>query len=202
MRIVSGWDEACERAGLPPADDPRFAERRAPLWRAHQRGELPTERYCEQVAPLSSGRYTPSEVVRVLDAWMIEQYPGVGEVVARVEAAGAIPAVLSNTNPRHWDQLTSAEGLQRHFPVLGRIGQRHASHLLGAVKPEPAIYAAFEQATGYTPAALLFFDDLPANVEGARGAGWSAERIDPAGDTAAQMLGALDRYGIASAARG
>ena len=110
--------------------------------------------------------------------------------------------MLSNTNPWHWDrQLTSAEGLERRFPALGRIEQRHASHLLGEVKPDPAVYAAFEQATGYAPAALLFFDDQPKNVDGARAAGWSAELIDPAGDTAAQMLDALDRYGIASAIR-
>ena len=48
--------------------------------------------------------------------------------------------------------------------------------------------------------AILFFDDDPANVEAARARGWRAERIDAAGDTAAQLLDALRRHAVIGSA--
>ena len=42
------------------------------------------------------------------------------------------------------------------------------------IKPDVAIFEAHAQAFGLTPAATLFIDDAPANVAGARAAGWQA----------------------------
>ncbi len=44
---------------------------------------------------------------------------------------------------------------------------------------------------------MLFFDDAEENVRAARAVGWRAERIDPAGDTARQMTGALAEHDVA-----
>jgi putative hydrolase of the HAD superfamily len=46
---------------------------------------------------------------------------------------------------------------------------------LGARKPQPAYYAAVTSRLAHPPGELLFFDDVPAFVEGARAAGWTAE---------------------------
>ena len=83
--------------------------------------------------------------------------------------------------------LESLIGLDR----LLRARHRFASHLLGLVKPDPAIYRAVERETGHPGSRILFFDDLEANVRGAREVGWTGVRVDPRGDTAAQMLAAL-----------
>jgi FMN phosphatase YigB (HAD superfamily) len=53
-----------------------------------------------------------------------------------------------------------------------------------------------ERATGHGPEEILFFDDLPENIDGARAAGWRAVLIDPDGDPAAQVMTALDKAGL------
>jgi putative hydrolase of the HAD superfamily len=45
----------------------------------------------------------------------------------------------------------------------------------GVAKPDPAIYLLTCRRLGLAPAECLFFDDTPANVEGARRAGLHAE---------------------------
>jgi putative hydrolase of the HAD superfamily len=76
-----------------------------------------------------------------------------------------------------------------------RIGSRHASHLLGLAKPDPAIYRAFEREVGAGAGSLVLFDDLPENVAAARACGWTAFEVDHAGDTAAQVTAALRGMG-------
>ena len=72
----------------------------------------------------------------------------------------------------------------------------HASHLLGVAKPDPRIFTAFGNATGFPPSSILFFDDRKENVLGAGRAGWHARQIDHAGDTASQLLRHLGSFGI------
>ncbi len=57
---------------------------------------------------------------------------------------------------------------------LARI-EAHLSHELGAEKPDLESYLMVAERAGLPPESLLFFDDLPANVERARRAGWQAE---------------------------
>ena len=77
----------------------------------------------------------------------------------------------------------------------------HASHLLGLLKPDEAIYRAFERASGFDgtdgrPEEILFFDDLEENVEAARACGWSSVRVDHTGDPAEQMRRELRERGL------
>lgn len=65
------------------------------------------------------------------------------------------------------------------------------------VKPDPRIYAHHAEAFGLDPAATLFFDDVQANVDAARVAGWGAEVFT----TPERMRDDLGRYGIAIPSR-
>lgn len=68
------------------------------------------------------------------------------------------------------------------FPFLQLFDQRFVSARLGLLKPDAAIYAAVEQATGLAPAQMLFVDDSPANVAAAAARGWQVHHFtDPAG---------------------
>ena len=81
---------------------------------------------------------------------------------------------------------------QRRFPFLAETRGATVSGDVKVIKPDPAIYAHHTKTFGLTPAATLFFDDSPANVEGARGTGWKAELF-----TSAEKLRAdLVRHGI------
>ena len=99
--------------------------------------------------------------------------------------------VDAEINP-HADEWEAAGIFPAHevFRKMGALG------LLGIAKPDPRIFAAFADATGFPPSSILFFDDRAENVLGAGNAGWHARRIDHAGDTASQLLRHLGSFGI------
>jgi HAD superfamily hydrolase (TIGR01509 family) len=77
--------------------------------------------------------------------------------------------IFSNTNQVHWEFLDAASH--------GRLQalEVYLSHDLGHQKPEREAYDAVAARAGLAPQTLLFFDDLAANAEAARRAGWRAE---------------------------
>jgi 2-haloacid dehalogenase len=68
---------------------------------------------------------------------------------------------------------TFAEARER-FPFLQRPRGVTVSGEIGLVKPERAIYDLHAEKFALDPAATIFIDDNPANVAGAREAGWHA----------------------------
>ena len=196
VQIVRSWSEACTRAGIPPhpiASDAAFLARRGALVDAMSVGRLEPDAYYSATAEASGGVYAADDVRRIHAAWHWAEYPKVDTVVEAIEAAGIATGALSNTSAPHWAEL---RGTRSHFPTVARLQHAVASHLAGVLKPNPAIYRAFEAASGQPASRLLFFDDLPENVESARALGWRAEQIDPMGDTAAQLMAALRRHGV------
>lgn len=199
LRICRSWPEACARAGLPfhpVMDDPQRREARRELSEAYQLGRLGCDAFFEALAGTTAGCYSPAEVRRVHDAWLIEEYPGIGGVLSGLRRAGVVTGLLSNTNARHWIRQQPGDHGQRDFGAVLHLTHRHASHLMGLAKPSPDIYRRFEAEVGARPGSVLFFDDLQENIDAARSAGWKAERIDPDGDTAAQIEGVLRRFGL------
>jgi len=153
-------------------------------------GLLTPDEWCAAVSAICDQRMSPADVRAVLEAWMYDDYPGVAEVIDAIHAAGHVTATLSNANHVHWGQVLAASD------ALRRVQHLHASHLLGAVKPDPAIFEAFERATRFPRQSILFFDDIEENVAGARAHGWRAELIDHTGDPAAQLRAHLRRHGV------
>jgi len=77
--------------------------------------------------------------------------------------------IFSNTNAEHWDHaMTLSEGRLGAF-------EPYLSHEIGDLKPAVSSFLAVAEKAGIDPARSLFFDDLPANVAGARQAGFQAE---------------------------
>jgi putative hydrolase of the HAD superfamily len=188
VRICKTYREGCERAGVPFRGDevsPEDVARRRAAILEHDLGRIPYDEYCRRVAA-AGGIYTPDEVARVHGAWVLGEYEGVGAVLDALARARVDTAVLSNTNDFHWAWMFGTA--RERFPTLSRVRHPHASHLLGVAKPSEEAYRRIESAAGRRPDEILFFDDLLPNVEGALSRGWDAERIDPHGDPAAQML--------------
>ena len=85
------------------------------------------------------------------------------------------------------------EEARRMHPFLDRFRGVTVSGRIGMMKPDAAIFRHHQDAFGLDPAAILFFDDNPDNVAGARAVGWNAEQFTDA----AKMRADLARYGIA-----
>lgn len=187
LRICHSWEEACAAAGLPlpsgPVDDAIRRRRRA-LSEDYQLGRLSCADYFEAVSRLSPG-YTASDIERLHDAYLIAEYEGALDLSRELASHPRLTgALLSNTNYRHW--LRRSE-----FAAAGTLEHQVASHLHGLAKPDPRFYATLEAAVGASGQAIAFFDDLHENIRGARAMDWQAVRIDPTGDTIAQVRDAL-----------
>jgi len=196
VRIARSWAEAHRLAGLVrdvPAE-PSFLKTLAEFGERMD-GSLSGPQFFEWVAAASGGVYEPDDVQRISDVFLRGEYPHVADVFDRLEAEGVETAVLSNTNDAHWARLASDDE-QAEFPSVRRATYLFPSHLLGLMKPDPRIYRAVEEATGHASTEILFFDDLEANVAGARAAGWTADLVDHTGDPAAQLLAALRRHAV------
>ena len=190
-RICRSWREACEVAGVehqPGADAALSGEGMQSSMRAFQSGRIDANaffRAVHSVAPI----YTLEQIERVHHAIVLGDYPGIGAAIDIMHAAGLRTACLSNTNHAHWDAHL------RHSPAIRRIQLPHASHRMGLVKPDAAIFRAFEASAGVRPQELVYFDDLPDFVAAARACGWNALQVDPARDTGDQVLAGLRAHG-------
>jgi 2-haloacid dehalogenase len=101
-------------------------------------------------------------------------------------AAGRDVTMLTN-----FASDTFREASER-FPFLKKPRGVTVSGDVRLIKPDPAIYRHHAASFGLNPAASLFIDDSPMNVEGAKEAGWQAVHfID-----AKTLAGDLGRLGI------
>jgi glucose-1-phosphatase len=204
VRICTAWSDLCranqlEVRGESASDLAEIARRR--LSDAHMVGELSTEQFIEAMGAALGGLYSVEEIVALHDAVIVEEYPGIGALIDDLHRAGVATACLSNTSGPHWARLVHHDGTralpgEARYPGVCKLGSHHASHLMRLIKPEPAIYRAFEKATGRSGAQILFFDGLEANVNAARHVGWHAEVIDPTASTEEQLRRHLARHGV------
>ncbi|MCC6321947.1 MAG: hypothetical protein IT438_10995 [Phycisphaerales bacterium] len=202
VRICRGWAEACAAAGLPVRGESasHSASGGRHVWaQRHGVGAISSDEFFVRASESMNGLYSPDEVRRVHDAWLIGEYAGVHELVGGLRRAGVRTGVLSNTNHAHWVRLTPPRmGGTGEFAAAGLVDHPHASHIMGLLKPGVEIYREFARLVGYADRAneILFFDDLEENTEAARACGWRAEKIDHAGDTALQMRRLLGAHGV------
>jgi epoxide hydrolase-like predicted phosphatase len=63
---------------------------------------------------------------------------------------------------------------QRRYGFEQLVDEIVYSHEVGLAKPDPRIYRLTEERLGVAPAEIVFLDDTPECVEGARKAGWHA----------------------------
>lgn len=197
VRIHRTWEAAVTFAGFTrgtPAQwtDPRVVEAWQLVHVAHHRGEVTDAAYFDRVAQLSGGFYEAEDVARIHRGWLIEEYPGMADLVWQLGKAGLVTACLSNTNEHHWQSLLT----EPCFPSVQALQVKLASHRLKMMKPEAGIYVAAESALGCASDEIAFFDDLSENVEAARQRGWNTRLIDPMQSPAEQVVTALRAWGV------
>src|SRR5688572_4091602 len=135
VRICRSWSEACESAGVLMQTEAWLASEeavaaRSVVMQAYQNGALSTDEYYQRMQGALGDRYTLDEIARIHDAWLLDEYVGVVELVTQLgELPTVTTACLSNTNQRHWDALAPNQGLTR-FPAVMALRQRFASHLM------------------------------------------------------------------------
>jgi putative hydrolase of the HAD superfamily len=113
----------------------------------------------------------PAEAfLRSFARWPTGLFPGVPETL-RALRGRVRTAVLSNTNAIHWEQENRAWDLE------GLVDVPFLSYRTGRLKPDADAYEHVCETMGVAPAAVLFLDDNPPNVEAARAVGMAAEHV-------------------------
>lgn len=110
-----------------------------------------------------------------------------GGRVAPAEATELVLSVFETPNHALWDlvahlRLRAQVGgfsdnprfVDRLFPAGAFLAPMFFSSDLHLFKPSPEAFAAVEAALGLPPQAILFIDDMLANVDGALARGWDA----------------------------
>lgn len=85
-------------------------------------------------------------------------------IVARIAETHRI-ALVSNTSEPHW------KSAEKFLPFSSVLNPVIVSYEVDSMKPEPLFYEALLDQSGIHPERILFIDDLPQNIEGARDAG-------------------------------
>ncbi|MEM6553886.1 MAG: HAD-IA family hydrolase [Planctomycetota bacterium] len=178
LRIADSFDHACERAGVPHipgmqgdlsiharrASDPDAAK----LFDDYETGRVSTPDYLNHASHITG---TPHDtLLAVLDAVLIEPFPGVPDLLDQLAARPVKTACLSNTNARH-EALFTDPNHSAYTPVH-RLDFPLYSHTIHHAKPHPDAYATVENTTQTDPHHILFFDDLDANTAAANERGW------------------------------
>jgi HAD superfamily hydrolase (TIGR01509 family) len=197
IRICDGWSHACEVAAvavpggvneLDEATTRRIDDVAARL----DTGRIDLDTFARELAPLRGLR--PEDVVRIQNIYLRGPYPGAVELIDELKGAGVQTACLSNTSDSHWRMMTNPA--DPNYLPLERLTYRFASQLIGLRKPDEAIYEHVEQTTGVAPGAIVFFDDLEANVAAATRRGWRAHQVRIDADPIAQVRTHLRDAGV------
>jgi putative hydrolase of the HAD superfamily len=123
----------------------------------------------------------PEEFLAMFASWPVGPLVGAEDLVRRTAAEVPV-GCLSNTNVLHWD------GNAEHWPLMEVFAHRFLSHRMGEVKPDAVAFARVAEELALPTDRILLLDDNQVNVDGARAAGFQAERVLGVGE-AHRVLG-------------
>lgn len=131
---------------------------KSPSVRQFERGQLRAFEFANLFVEEWKLSVSTDTFLEEFSAWPHALYPGAKELIQELRRYFQV-GCLSNSNPLHWATLKDeVEGL---FDIV------LCSHLLGSVKPDPAIFVRALQECNVQPRDIYFFDDCIANVHAA-----------------------------------
>lgn len=113
----------------------------------------------------------PEAFLALFLSWARPPFPGIYQLLDALKRRYRT-ACLSNTNPLHWQRVGGEFGFDGYFD------RQYLSFRMGLVKPEAAVFEAVVADLKVAPGEILFFDDTPENVAGARAVGLAAHRVE------------------------
>ncbi|HKD83416.1 MAG TPA: HAD family phosphatase [Terriglobales bacterium] len=177
-------------AALVGVSEPPFFQLYSATRDEYDCGRCGPRQHWQRFANAAGISLTDGQLDRIHDfenrMWLREN-PETLQLDRDIKAAGIRTAILSNI-PH--DLL---HGVRTTFDWLDQFEVQIWSCEHGIIKPAPAIYRLCLDALGCEPHRALFFDDRPANVEGARAVGMHAHLFE-----SAEQAEAIVRDGLAA----
>lgn len=190
-RVLLHWDPDILYRKLIPDEDRRrwfFDNVCTSAWNLEQ--DRGGRSWADAEAELIADFPDEAPLIRAYRARWNEMVPHAYDDVAAI-LTGLIEAGYDVTMLTNFNDETFAEARAR-FPVLDRPRGVTVSADVRLLKPDRAIYDHHAATFDLDPAATFFTDDSPANVAGARAAGWQAALFE----NADRLRADLDAFGI------
>jgi putative hydrolase of the HAD superfamily len=176
-RVFQAWAAAAQ---VPHS---RIAERFSldAGYEAHERGEIDAQEYCTHLRSALGVTLADETLLSGWNQIFVGPIPGVAALLESLAESFPLYA-FSNTNVAHrvfWQA--------RYAKLLHPFSQIFCSCDLGTRKPSADAYLEVSRRIGIAPERIVFFDDHPQNVRGARDAGLLAHEVHSADDIRAAL---------------
>ncbi len=189
--VVIGFDfgRAFQLWALRAGCDPSALEERFSLddaYERHERGEIPASADFAALRQSLKIELSDQEFIHGWNDVYLGLVPGIGDLLSIARQHLPLFA-FTNSNPTHkatWEHLY-ANALEPFDTIF-------VSSDLGYRKPDPEAFNLVTRTMGFDPRTVLFFDDSPDNVEGARSVGMQAVVVQSIAD----VRRALSQLGI------
>ena len=156
------------------------------VYHHHERGTIEDATYFANLRQMLGIAISDDQFLEGWNAIFAGEIDGIAPLLAR--AARHLPLyAFSNTNRAHVAHFSTA-----YAEVLSHFREIFLSSSIGLRKPDAEAYDHVVRAIGVPAERIVFFDDLAANIEGARARGLQAVQVRSPADVAA----ALDALGI------
>jgi glucose-1-phosphatase len=181
-KAIACW---ATHAGCAPSDiAARFV--RGETYRRHEVGSISDAEYFDSLRTSLGIQISDAQFLEGWNAIFAGEMPGIADLLAR--ASNHLPLyAFSNTNRPHVEHFSVV-----HADLLGHFRDIYLSSTIGLRKPDQAAYDHVVGAIGVPASRIVFFDDLAANIEGARACGLMAVHVTSSADVA----GALTALGL------
>ncbi|TWU35770.1 Alpha-D-glucose-1-phosphate phosphatase YihX [Novipirellula aureliae] len=155
----------------------------------YEKGRLTCDQFAEAVRGqigMSPAKMSNRDLLEA-SSDMFTPIESMAETVAKVARRGTHYGLLSNTCVSHWEWIANQTWEISQMVWTHRI----VSYEVGAMKPDPRIYAAAEGLAGVDPKRILFLDDKQENIDAAVQRGWNAVQCF-GGESAERVLKDFD----------
>lgn len=169
--------EIVEFAAMVGMSEPPFFQKYCDTRDEYDRGHHDCQQHWQRFATVTGITLHPEHVTRIVaheNRLWARVNPAALELAREIKSQGLRIAILSNMPPDLLQEMRSS------FEWLDEFELQIWSCEHGVIKPDPGIYELCLNALGCEPRRVLFFDDRPRNVEGARKAGMEAHVFESA----------------------
>jgi putative hydrolase of the HAD superfamily len=128
--------------------------------REYEIGRIGTEEFFGMMDEIFKGKYTREKLENAWNATVVEENSAIIPIVDAIQGSYQT-AILSNTNPTHFQKSVDTAGMVKNFSRL------YLSFRIKAAKPDSAAYQYVIRDLSAKPSSLLFIDDLAENVAAA-----------------------------------
>lgn len=122
------------------------------------------ERFCLETATRAD-----YDAVELAASDIFELNVSILPVLTSLSRAGWPMGILSNTCQTHWEHC-----YQRFSILQSLFGTYALSYHVGVMKPEAAIFLTAADLAGCSPTEILYLDDMPQHIAGAKAVGFDA----------------------------